>query len=74
MRCGCSKIGVVPSHREIRAVLFDLYETLITEVRGDQPPSRVVATVGDQLGISNDVFRERWRALRAARMTTRLPF
>lgn len=54
-------------------MLFDLYETLITEVRGDQLPSRVVATVGDLLGISNDAFGERWRALRAARITTRLP-
>lgn len=50
----------------MRAVVFDLYETLVTEYHPewfDQP------RLADQLGIDAEVFRREWRARYERRMT-----
>jgi putative hydrolase of the HAD superfamily len=56
------------------AVLFDLFETLMTEMAAatDGPPAWGVA--GRHLGIADDEFRRAWSGLKARRMTSELSF
>jgi HAD superfamily hydrolase (TIGR01509 family) len=53
------------------AILFDLFETLITE-SGTQPAG--VSSLGPALGCAGEAFRARWKAYRAAVMLGRLSF
>jgi HAD superfamily hydrolase (TIGR01549 family) len=55
----------------VRAVLFDLFETLITESR-TRPPG--VSSLAPALGCDRDAFRSQWHALRPAVMIGRLSF
>ncbi len=50
----------------IEAVLFDLFETLVTENDGAILPSLAVA---ERLGVDGDAFRAEWRKRLRARMT-----
>lgn len=55
----------------IRAVLFDLFETLITESRF--PPTRA-SGLGDALGLDGEAFRVEWKARRPLVIVGRLSF
>jgi putative hydrolase of the HAD superfamily len=55
----------------VKAVLFDLFETLITE-SGTPPPG--VSSLAAGLGCERDAFRRQWKALRPAVMVGRLSF
>ena len=55
----------------VRAVLFDLFETLITESR-TRPAG--VSSLGPALGCERAAFRARWKAIRPAVMVGHLPF
>jgi hypothetical protein len=55
----------------IRAVLFDLFETLITESRF--PPTRA-SGLGEALGLEGDAFRVEWKARRPLVMVGQLSF
>ncbi len=55
----------------VRAVLFDLFETLVTE--SDAPPLGA-ARLGPELGFDEEAFRTEWRARRAAIVIGRLSF
>ena len=55
----------------VRAVLFDLFETLVTESDA-QPPG--AARLGPELGFDEQAFRTEWHARRAAIVTGRLSF
>ncbi len=55
----------------IEAVLFDLYETLITESR-TRPPG--VSSLAPALGCDRDAFRAEWKALRPDVTIGRLSF
>jgi len=55
----------------VRAVLFDLFETLITESR-TQPAG--VSSLGPELGCEREAFRAQWKARRPAVTVGRLPF
>jgi FMN phosphatase YigB (HAD superfamily) len=55
----------------LRAILFDLYETLITE-SGSRPEG--VSSLGPALGCERAAFRIRWRALRPAVTVGQLSF
>jgi len=55
----------------VRAILFDLFETLITESR-TRPPG--VSSLGPALGCERAAFRVQWKALRPAVMVGRLSF
>ena len=45
----------------LKAVIFDLYETLVTHFDPDWKPPKLI--VADRLGISEDDYREHWRRL-----------
>jgi HAD superfamily hydrolase (TIGR01509 family) len=53
------------------AILFDLFETLVTE---SQTRPAGVSSLAPVLGCERDSFRERWRALRPAVMDGTMPF
>jgi putative hydrolase of the HAD superfamily len=55
----------------IKAVLFDLFETLITE-SGTRPPG--TSSRAADLGCDRAAFRAQWKAVRPAVMTGRVPF
>jgi putative hydrolase of the HAD superfamily len=55
----------------VRAILFDLFETLITE-SGTRPPG--VSSLAPALGCERDDFRRHWKALRPAVSRGRLSF
>ena len=55
----------------VKAVLFDLFETLITESR-TRPPG--VSSLAPSLGCERDQFRRLWKALRPAVIDGRLSF
>ena len=55
----------------VRAVLFDLFETLITESR--TPPAGA-ASLGSELGCEREAFREQWRVYRPGVVVGRLSF
>ncbi|MGN1346730.1 MAG: HAD family hydrolase, partial [Eubacteriales bacterium] len=55
----------------MKAVLFDLYETLITEWSGEKYTSAECAA---DLGVSTPVFREHWEALHDAMNTGALTY
>lgn len=55
----------------VRAVLFDLFETLITESR-TRPAG--VSSLGPELGCERGAFRAQWKARRPAVMVGHLPF
>ena len=55
----------------VRAVLFDLFETLITESR-TRPAG--VSSLAPDLGCERAAFRSQWKAVRPAVVTGRLPF
>jgi putative hydrolase of the HAD superfamily len=55
----------------VRAVLFDLFETLITESR-TRPAG--VSSLGPELGCEREAFRAEWKARRPAVTVGRLPF
>jgi len=55
----------------VRAVLFDLFETLITESR-TRPAG--VTSLGPALGCERAAFRAQWKALRPAVMIGRISF
>ena len=55
----------------IRAILFDLFETLITESR--VPPTRASA-LGEALGLEGEAFRVEWKARRPLVMVGQLSF
>src|ERR1700741_1155956 len=55
----------------VRAILFDLFETLITESRM-RPPG--VSAHASLLGVERDAFRGRWKALRPAVTMGRVSF
>src|SRR5262245_12493337 len=55
----------------IRAVLFDLYETLVTE---SQTRPAGVSSLALELGCERAAFRDRWRAVRPEVVTGRLTF
>jgi putative hydrolase of the HAD superfamily len=55
----------------VRAVLFDLFETLITE----SPTQRAgVSSLGPELGCEREAFRQHWRAICPAVTVGRLSF
>jgi FMN phosphatase YigB (HAD superfamily) len=56
----------------VRAVLFDLFETLFTEFRHATPPRWGVAS--RELGLDSDAFRRSWAGLKDRRMTTALSY
>ena len=47
----------------IKAIVFDLYETLVTE-SGTRPPG--VSSLAPRLGCERKAFRDRWKAIRPA--------
>src|SRR5262249_5563648 len=53
-----------------KAILFDLYETLITEFDPAAPPRPSIAT---RLGVEDAAFTAAWRHVRAQRLTGILP-
>ena len=53
-----------------QAILFDLYETLITEF---DPSWHPTPTVGDRLGIHQETFSETWQRIWSRRMTGQIP-
>jgi hypothetical protein len=55
----------------IQAVVFDLYETLITEYESDWHRG---ATPAERLGVPPDVFDRAWRSYARARMTEALDY
>jgi HAD superfamily hydrolase (TIGR01509 family) len=55
----------------VRALLFDLFETLITESR-DQPPG--VSSLAPALGCESNAFRPHWKTRRPAVLAGRLTF
>src|SRR6478609_3598379 len=55
----------------LRAVLFDLFETLITESR-TQPSG--VSALAPELGCERDAFRREWKALPPAVTVGRVSF
>jgi HAD superfamily hydrolase (TIGR01509 family) len=55
----------------VRAVLFDLFETLITE-SGTRPPG--VSSRASELGCEREAFRNHWKSLRPAVTIGRLSF
>ena len=55
----------------IRAVLFDLFETLITE--SQVPPTRA-AVLGETLGLDGEAFRVEWKARRPRVVLGQLSF
>jgi FMN phosphatase YigB (HAD superfamily) len=55
----------------LRAVVFDLFETLITESR-TRPPG--VSSLAPALGCERQSFREEWKAVRPAVMAGRVSF
>jgi len=55
----------------VRAVLFDLFETLITESR--TPPTRA-STAGSALGLESKAFRAEWKARRPRVLLGQLSF
>jgi len=55
----------------VRAVLFDLFETLITESRS-QPAG--VSSLASELGCEREAFRRQWKALRPAVTVGRTSF
>src|SRR5919112_2830023 len=55
----------------VRAVLFDLFETLITESR-TRPPG--VSSLASELGCEREAFRRHWKALRPTVLIGRLSF
>jgi HAD superfamily hydrolase (TIGR01509 family) len=54
-----------------RSVLFDLFETLVTE-SVTQPPG--VSSLASGLGFEREAFRTQWKTLRPAVLTGRLSF
>lgn len=55
---------------EVKAVLFDLFETLISEYAGgSRKTDRSHRDYEQRIGISNDVFRKEWNARLEQRMT-----
>ncbi|MGW5360915.1 hypothetical protein [Actinopolymorpha pittospori] len=50
----------------MQAVVFDLYETLITEFDPDWRPEK---TPAERLGVQGEVFDRVWRSRKAALMT-----
>ena len=55
----------------VRAVLFDLFETLVTE--SETRPAGVSSRAG-VLGCEREAFRTQWKAVRPAVMSGRIPF
>jgi putative hydrolase of the HAD superfamily len=55
----------------VRAILFDLFETLITE-SGTRPAG--VSSLAPRLGCDRAAFRARWKAVRPAVLIGRVPF
>jgi FMN phosphatase YigB (HAD superfamily) len=55
----------------VKAILFDLFETLITESR-TRPPG--VSSLAPTLGCDTEAFRREWKTLRPAVMIGRLSF
>ena len=55
----------------VQAILFDLFETLITESRD---PPRGVSTLAPLFGCARDAFRAQWKTRRPAVTAGRLPF
>ncbi len=49
----------------VEAVLFDLYETVVTEFNPHWRDHSAL-TVGEQLGLREEVFRAEWRAAAGA--------
>ena len=63
--------GIRASALMLRAIIFDLFETLITESR-TQPAG--VTSLAPQLGCERDAFRTQWNALRPAVTVGRISF
>jgi HAD superfamily hydrolase (TIGR01509 family) len=58
----------------IKAILFDLYETLISEYKdGVRKANRSSFNYEQRLGIPDDVYRKEWGARREQRMTGHYP-
>lgn len=55
----------------VDAVVFDLFETLVTEFDPQWCPR---PSTGDRLGVPNDVFNDVWRSRHADRMTSDVDF
>jgi putative hydrolase of the HAD superfamily len=55
----------------LQAILFDLFETLITE---SQTRPAGISSLASQLGCEREVFRREWKALRPAAITGRVTF
>ena len=55
----------------MRAILFDLFETLITE-SGTRPPG--VSSLAPELGCERAAFRIKWKAVRPAVILGRVSF
>ena len=55
----------------VRAVLFDLFETLVTE---SAAPPLGASRLGPELGLDEQAFRTEWHARRASIVTGRLSF
>lgn len=55
----------------VKAVLFDLFETLITE---SQSPPSGASSLAPELGLAADTFRTEWRAHRLAIVLGRVSF
>ena len=59
-------LGATP----VQAVLFDLYETLVTEFDPDWKPG---SAIGDCLGVDRRAFADAWRATFVRRMSGEIP-
>ena len=55
----------------LKAIVFDLYETLVTE-SGTQPPG--VSSFALPLGCDRDAFNREWKSVRSAVTLGRVPF
>lgn len=54
-------VAAAKRERMIRALLFDLFETLVTEARA---PVRRASSLAMELGLSEDAYRREWRSRR----------
>jgi len=66
----CFSVGST-SMRRFDAVVFDLFETLVTEF---DPGWRPGPTTADRLGVPNEVFDDVWGARHSDRMTSAVDF
>jgi hypothetical protein len=57
-----------------KAVLFDLFEALMTEIRDPAGYPPVCGVPGELLGLGHDTFRRAWAEQKDRRMTSELSY